>query len=99
MKRIHIGLISILLLTVLLISSCAPAAQSTTADTSAGAALDGKMLVESYCGKCHSLDVVKSEKGTESEWSSTVTRMIGKGLQVTDAEKAAMISYLAATYK
>jgi cytochrome c5 len=78
-----------------------PASQPTQAPTLAptGApALDGAMLLETRCSVCHSADRPKQAKKTLDEWNQTVTRMIGKGAQLTDAEKAALIDYLAKTY-
>ncbi len=90
---------------ILILSACSPSAapadttSSSTAVSSNGTSLDGKALVESRCIACHGLDRVTSKTKTESEWTSTVERMIGHGAQLNDAEKAAVITYLAATYK
>jgi hypothetical protein len=35
---------------------------------------------------------------TSAQWDQTVTIMIGKGAQLTDAEKQALVEYLAKTY-
>ena len=35
---------------------------------------------------------------TREEWEQTVTRMVGQGAQLTEAEQATLIEYLAATY-
>jgi cytochrome c5 len=68
------------------------------AKTEAPAALDGKALVEDRCTKCHDLGRVEAAKKTEDEWKATVERMIGKGTNLNQAEKEAVIKYLAATY-
>ena len=74
-----------------------PASQPTMAPTS-GSALDGATLLDTRCSSCHPATRAKQAKKTLDEWTQTVTRMIGKGAQLTDAEKAALIEYLAKTY-
>ncbi|MBA4421210.1 MAG: hypothetical protein C0391_08685 [Anaerolinea sp.] len=73
------------------LSACASATQSNS--------LDGKALMEAKCSTCHSVDRVKNTKKTQSEWSNVILRMVGLGLEVTDAEKEAVITYLAETYR
>jgi hypothetical protein len=60
--------------------------------------LDGAALLESRCTACHNLDRVKQAKKTQAQWESTVNRMIQKGAQLTDAEKAILLQYLAQTF-
>ena len=75
----------------IVLSACAPGTQSST--------VDAKALTEAKCSTCHSIDRVKNANKTQSEWSSVVLRMVGQGLDVTDAEKEAIVTYLAETYK
>lgn len=81
---------------LMLLSACAPSSSPAASDNTS---LDGKALVESRCIACHGLDRVTSKTKTETEWTSTVERMIGNGAVLSDAEKAAAIAYLAATFK
>ena len=74
-----------------------PASQPTLTPTGAPA-LDGAALLDTRCSSCHPSTRAKAAKKTLDEWTQTVTRMIGKGAQLTDAEKAALIDYLAKTY-
>lgn len=60
---------------------------------------DGKTLLEERCVSCHGIERTTSETGSLSQWTRIVDRMIGKGAQLTDAEKAVLIQYLADTYK
>jgi cytochrome c5 len=60
--------------------------------------LDGKALVEERCTQCHGLQNVTGAKKSRDGWQSNVERMIGKGAQLNDAEKAAVIDYLAEAY-
>jgi cytochrome c5 len=88
-------------------TSVPPAAlpsQPTQAPSSATAlpvetpALDGATLLETRCSVCHSADRPKQAKKTREQWDQTVARMIGKGAQLTEAEKTVLLDYLAKTY-
>lgn len=61
-------------------------------------AMDAAALLEARCSTCHSTAKAAQARKTLEEWTQTVTRMIGKGARLTDAEKAALIEYLARTY-
>jgi mono/diheme cytochrome c family protein len=61
-------------------------------------AIDGAQLLETRCSVCHSVDRAKQAKKTHDEWDQTVTRMIGKGAQLTEEEKTVLVDYLAKTY-
>jgi hypothetical protein len=72
-------------------SGGAPSAgSSTTGSSTAG----GAALVSDRCSKCHPLQRVESAQKDRSGWTRTLTRMQTHGLQVTDAEKQAIIDYL-----
>jgi mono/diheme cytochrome c family protein len=60
--------------------------------------LNGESLLEARCSSCHSADRPRQKQKTREEWQTTVTRMIGKGAELTDAEQAQLVDYLAATY-
>jgi cytochrome c5 len=61
---------------------------------------DGKVLTESHCNICHSLDyIIMQPKFTQAQWTATVNKMIktyGAPLSQEDAEK--IIQYLSAQY-
>lgn len=61
-------------------------------------AQDGATLLEARCSSCHSADRAKQATKTGDEWDQTVTRMIDKGAQLTEAEKTVLVDYLSATY-
>lgn len=85
---------------LLILSACSPsAAPASSGSTNQVSSSDGKALVESRCTVCHGMDRISSATKTESEWTQTVDRMIGHGAVLNDSEKAAVIAYLAATYK
>jgi mono/diheme cytochrome c family protein len=59
---------------------------------------EGRALLEERCTVCHTLDRVERSQKSREEWVSTVARMVENGAQLTDAERAVLIDYLAATY-
>lgn len=80
-----------------------PEEQADLEPTQPGAAapaveLDGKALVSERCTQCHGLAKIEAKKSNTDGWKATVERMIGKGAQLSDAEKQAVIDYLAKTY-
>lgn len=58
----------------------------------------GYELLNSRCGRCHSMGVNKAHT-TKEEWEKTVTRMIGKGAVLNEAEKATIIDFLVKYYQ
>lgn len=61
-------------------------------------ASDGAALVQARCASCHGLDRVTSAKKSREQWAQTVTRMVGKGAQLSTAEQTTVIDYLSKTY-
>jgi thiosulfate/3-mercaptopyruvate sulfurtransferase len=55
---------------------------------------DGEKLVKERCTVCHSLDRVDKAKKDKAGWEKTVNQMIGKGAELNDAERQAVIDYL-----
>ncbi|MEI7988330.1 MAG: hypothetical protein WCI88_04765 [Chloroflexota bacterium] len=70
------------------------------APTSAAAdgSLDGKTLTEDRCSACHSLRKAVSRPFTPDDWKIVVDNMIGRGANLSDAERTAVTDYLAKTY-
>jgi mono/diheme cytochrome c family protein len=93
-----------LVLMALLVACGSGSSEPTQAPSSATVspaempAQDGATLLEARCSICHSADRAKQVKKTRDEWDQTVTRMIDRGAQLTEAEKAALVDYLASTY-
>jgi cytochrome c5 len=73
-----------------------PAGSSAPAVTTP--AIDAASLLDQRCSVCHPSSRAKTTQKTQAEWQQTVDRMVSKGAQLTDAEKAALIDYLARTY-
>lgn len=59
---------------------------------------EGAALLDQRCSVCHSPDRAKQAPRSKIDWETTVTRMIGKGAQLSDAEKQTLVDYLAKTY-
>jgi branched-chain amino acid transport system substrate-binding protein len=78
--------------------TAAPQPTKAPEPTKAPAALDGAALLQERCASCHNLDRVKSATKSKDQWTATVERMISKGAKLNDAEKSALIEYLAKTY-
>jgi cytochrome c5 len=72
-----------------------PEEEEPTAQPPAG---DGAALLEEHCTRCHALELATQAQKTREEWEQTVTRMVGKGAQLTEDEQGTLIEYLAATY-
>jgi uncharacterized membrane protein len=73
-------------------------AQATDPAGATAPAIDAAALLQQRCTVCHPLDRVTNSRMTSAQWDQTVTIMIGKGAQLTDAEKQALVEYLAKTY-
>ena len=83
----RIATATLVLVVALLLTGCA-SQSSTSAATPAE-------LVQARCTKCHNLDRIKAANHDAAGWTSTVARMKGKGAQLTSAEEAAVVGFLA----
>lgn len=93
------GLLLLALLVACGSSSSEPTqAPSEPASPTEAPAQDGAQLLDTRCSTCHSADTAKQAAKTADEWEQTVDRMIGKGAQLTEAEKTALVEYLAENY-
>lgn len=91
-------LVVILWLVAMVLFACGAAAGEPT--PTAATPGSPEALLQQRCGtSCHSLQRVAAARKTPEEWEKTVRRMMSKGAQLDDAEFAAVVSYLAATYK
>lgn len=70
----------------------------TSASSGGASAQDGASLLQDRCTACHGIDRVTQTKKDAGQWEQTVSRMIGHGAQLSDAEKATLVAYLAKTY-
>lgn len=60
--------------------------------------IDGAAIIENQCAQCHSSNRIKQAPRSRDQWDQTVNRMISKGAVLSEAEKAALIDYLAQNY-
>ena len=105
MKR-NLLIVSFLLLFALILSACGGGSEKSTNasttgtdNTSSGSTdLDGKSLVETRCTECHSLNRATSYSGSIDNWTKIVDDMVKKGADLNNAEKEAVINYMAETY-
>jgi len=101
MRKIWVASMILILLAVLIAgcSSGSAATATSSSSSSSSSTADGKTLLESRCAACHSVSRVTKMSGTADEWKSVVDNMINRGAQLTSAEEAVLVDYLAATYK
>ena len=99
-----LALLAVLGLVVSLLAACGGSSQPTQVPPAATSpavttpAIDAASLLDTRCSVCHPSARAKTAQKTQAEWEQTVTRMISKGAQLTDAEKAALVDYLAKNY-
>lgn len=91
---------ALLLVLGLVLAACGGASQPTSTKSVATqpATIDAANLLATRCSTCHSADVVKQERASQAQWERVVTDMMQRGTQLSDAEKQALVSYLAANY-
>jgi hypothetical protein len=75
-------------------TAVAPTQAEATEET-----IDAAALLEARCVDCHSLSRTTEARYTQEQWQQVVTRMIGQGAVLSPDEKAALVAYLAETYK
>ena len=71
---------------------------SETVSPAEAPAQDGEALLEARCSTCHSADRARQVTKTRDGWDETVTSMINRGAQLTEAEKMVLVDYLTSTY-
>ncbi len=75
--------------------------EEPTATSDPAGAIDepeGPVLLEERCTACHNLARVESAQKSRESWADTVDRMIGYGVELSDAERTILLDYLVATY-
>ena len=75
-------------------------AMSIAAPISSGQVPDGpgRTETEKLCSGCHELDRAVSLRQNRDGWKGTINRMVNFGADGTEAEFAAVLDYLSATY-
>ena len=62
------------------------------------AAAAGEAVFTRACLACHGADLTEQQRLSPTGWTREVEKMMRWGAQVTDAEKAALVEYLASRY-
>jgi mono/diheme cytochrome c family protein len=89
---------------VLLVASCkappppAKADAGTSTASPAPLAIDAKKIAENACLSCHQEDMLQQQRLTKAQWEKTVTKMAGWGANLEEAEKPALVEWLAQSY-
>lgn len=94
-KRVSAGFVVLLLLSSILITSCA--GQEGTKPP-APTKLDGQFLTQERCTTCHGLEQIAQAKKSKEEWQATVEHMVEKGANLSLAEQEEVVRYLSETY-
>jgi mono/diheme cytochrome c family protein len=58
----------------------------------------GKDIVQRACSTCHPATLVMGRNMTTEQWHAEVTKMVGEGAKLTDAEFKQVVDYLAKAY-
>jgi photosynthetic reaction center cytochrome c subunit len=83
-----------LLFVALVILAQAPDGAAPAAKAPAGPDAVAANLVNTVCASCHTLDRVKNKMGDSDAWNTTVTRMKGKGADLSDEQVPLVVEYL-----
>ena len=54
----------------------------------------GKALADKGCLQCHSADIPRQQRLTEKQWTAEVEKMMRWGAEVSESDKAELVSYL-----
>ena len=55
---------------------------------------DGDSLINSHCGRCHNVALLKQTKQTRAEWENTLAQMENMGVNLSADEKIIVTEYL-----
>ncbi|MCX7855500.1 MAG: hypothetical protein N2556_05950 [Anaerolineae bacterium] len=105
-RKLYFWLIVLAVITVGVLAACGgrtetptPPATVPTPELTLSPASDGATLLRERCTACHTLDRVESARKALEEWEQTVDRMVRRGAQLTEAERAVLVKYLAERYR
>lgn len=68
------------------------------APVAAPSTADAKKIAENACLSCHQEEMLQQQRLTKAQWEKTVNKMSGWGANLEEADKPALIAYLADTY-
>ncbi len=66
--------------------------------TSHASADQGEAILTRACLGCHGVDMIEGQRLSTAGWAREVDKMIRWGAEVSDADKDALVEYLAQTY-
>jgi len=58
----------------------------------------GKATAEGICLPCHASDIIRQQRLTRQQWTGTLTKMANWGAVVPDAQREALLDYLATNF-
>jgi cytochrome c5 len=97
LNKVLLRAVGLFLIMASVVSACGGGtSEDPAAEESVG--IDGETLLQERCTECHGLERTTSKQKTQAEWEETVTRMVGKGAELSEDEKAVLVDYLAETY-
>lgn len=94
-RKILLGMALLLVVTTSVLSACGNGS-GETADQAVS--VDGETLLQERCTECHGLERTMSAQKMRAEWEDTVTRMVNRGAELSEAEKTVLVDHLAETY-
>lgn len=74
------------------------ASGATVASASSATAAAGEAVFTRSCLSCHGRDLTEGQRLTTTGWTREVEKMMRWGAKVDEADKAALVAWLAATY-
>ena len=94
MLRLVFNVAAILAFIALVILAQAPESGFPAGKAPSGPDAAAANIVNTVCASCHTLDRVKNKVGDKDAWTTTVTRMQGKGADLTDEQVPVVVEYL-----
>lgn len=94
-RKILLGMVLLFVVAASALSACGGASGESSDQP---VSVDGETLLQERCTECHGLERTTSVQKTRAEWEDTVTRMVNRGAELSDAEKTVLVDYLAETY-
>ena len=94
MRKLLLNVAAFLVTVALVILAQAPEGGVPAGKAPTGPDAVAANVVNTVCASCHTLDRVKNKMGDSDAWTTTVTRMQGKGADLTDAQVPVVVEYL-----
>jgi photosynthetic reaction center cytochrome c subunit len=95
MRKLFLNVAAVLVFVALVILAQAPDGAAPAFKGPAGLDAVATNLVNTVCASCHTLDRVKNKMADKDGWTTTVTRMQGKGAGLSDEQVPVVVEFLA----